>query len=60
MGDQTIKLVNQLLKEKDLPQVKYLDIKTQETINEIYYEEIINRLKDNQLETAIKELQKLL
>lgn len=60
MGKETLGAVNKLLKENNLPSVQYLNKETQEKINEIYEKTIIEKITDIQLQTAVKELQKIL
>ncbi|MCK9218277.1 MAG: S41 family peptidase [Firmicutes bacterium] len=60
MGKRTLKAVNELLQENNLPAVSYLNKDTQQKIIELYNKNIVDKIKDNQLEAAIKELQKIL
>lgn len=60
MGKATLGAVNKLLKANNLPEVQYLNKTTQQKILDIYNKNITKAIKDTQLETAIKELQKLL
>lgn len=60
MGKETLGAINRLFKENDLPRVQYLTEKNQERIAELYDKNIIDKIKDTQLESAILELQKIL
>lgn len=60
MGKATLKAANNLLKANNLPEVQSLNKKTQQKILDIYSKNITKTIKDPQLETATKELQKLL
>lgn len=60
MGKATLGAVNKLLEANKLPKVKYLDKSTQQKIQELYNQNLGKIIKDTQLQTTIKELQKLL
>ena len=60
MGKETLTAVNRLFSENGFPRVQYLTEKNQERIDEIYNKTIIDKIKDTQLETAVKELKKIL
>ena len=60
MGKETIAAANKLLRENGFTSVQVLNQKNQERILELYDKTINEKIKDVQLETAVKELQKLL
>ena len=60
MGKATLGAANKLLEANKLPEVQSLDKATQQKIQELYIQNLGKTTKDIQLQTTIKELQKLL
>lgn len=60
MGKETMAAANKLLRENGFPSVQYLNKNNQERILDLYNQTITKKIIDTQLQTAIKELQKLL
>ncbi len=60
MGKETLNAVNKLFRQNGLTSVQILNKNKQEKFIELYNATIIDKITDIQLQTAIKELQKLL
>ena len=60
MGKETLKAVNDLFRENGHQRVQYINEKNQQRILDLYNKTINDKIKDTQLEAAVKELQKLL
>lgn len=60
MGKETLKAVNDMFRENGHQRVQYINEKNQQRILDLYDKTINDKIKDTQLEAAVKELQKLL
>lgn len=60
MGKETLAAANKLLRENGHTSVQVLNQKNQQRILDLYDKTINDKIKDIQLQTAVKELQKLL
>ncbi len=60
MGKETLKAVNDLFRENGHQRVQYINEKNQQRILDLYNKTVNDKIKDTQLEAAVKELQKLL